>query len=148
MLTQSTPLPTDKRQGGSHGLSGLLDVMDGLSRETRPYLVRGDGTETVMSALEARDQGYLFKLSMTKRVKELVSKLAAKTGWTDAGRGWQAASSDLQLQGWSCKRRVVVLRRPLPKDVVLTSEGALGPFGAQNRGSCDIGFLVEVGEAD
>ena len=104
--------------------------MDGLSRETRPYLVRGDGsygTETVMSALEARDQDYLFKLSMTKRVKELVSKLAAKTGWTDAGRGWQAASSDLQLQGWSCKRRAVVLRRPLPKDVVLTSEGALGP---------------------
>ena len=110
---------------GSHGLSGLLDVMDGLSRETRPYLVRGDGsygTETVMSALEARDQDYLFKLSMTKRVKELVSKLAAKTGWTDAGRGWQAASSDLQLQGWSCKRRAVVLRRPLPKDVVLTAQ--------------------------
>ena len=51
-----------------------------------------------------------------------MSKLAAKTGWTDAGRGWQAASSDLQLQGWSCKRRAVVLRRPLPKDVVLTAQ--------------------------
>ena len=55
---------------GSHGLVGLVDVLDGLSEEARPYLVRGDGsygTETVMSALEARNQDYLFKLRMTKR---------------------------------------------------------------------------------
>ena len=113
-----------KEHHGSHGLPGLLDILDGLPEGSRPYLVRGDGsygTETVMSALEARHQNYLFKLRMTSKFKGLVSKLAGKRGWVDAGRGWQAASSDLQLQGWSCKRRVVVLRRPLPKDTLLTA---------------------------
>lgn len=110
---------------GSHGLVGLLDVLDGLSEEARPYLVRGDGsygTETVMSALEVRSQDYLFKLRMTKKVKELASKLTSKGGWANAGRGWQAASSELQLMGWSCKRRIIVLRRPLPKDVMLATQ--------------------------
>ena len=112
-------------QHSSHGLPGLLDVLDGLTPGTRPYLVRGDsgyGNETVMRALEERTQPYLFKLRMTKRVKELVSKLASKTGWTEAGHGWQAASSELQLMGWGRKRRVVVLRRRLPKDVALTAQ--------------------------
>ncbi len=75
-----------------------------------------------MAALETRNQNYLFKLRMTSKVKGLASRLAAKRGWIEAGRGWQAASSDLQLQGWSRKRRVVVLRRPLPKDPVLTAQ--------------------------
>lgn len=119
-------------QHSSHGLAGLLEVLDGLSPETRPYLVRGDsgyGNEAVMSALEERAQPYLFKLRMTKRVKELATKLASKTGWTEAGRGWQAAVSDLQLMGWSHKRRVVVLRRPLPKDGALI--GQAGEEGEQ-----------------
>ena len=110
---------------GSHGLSGLLEILDGLTKETRPYLVRGDasyGSEAVMSALEARDQNYLFKLRMTRKVSELAFELAGTPGWIDAGRGWQAASSDLQLQGWSRKRRVVVLRRPLPKDTMVTTQ--------------------------
>ncbi len=116
---------------GTHGLSGLLEILDGLAPAARPYLVRGDssyGNETVMSALEERAQPYLFKLRMTKRVKELASKLAAKTGWTEAGRGWQAAASELQLMGWSRKRRVVVLRRRVPKDVALTA-----PIGEENE---------------
>ena len=115
----------------SHGLSGLLGILDDLPAAARPYLVRGDsgyGNETVMCALEARAQPYLFKLRMTKRVKDLASKLAARSGWTEAGRGWQAASSDLQLMGWSRKRRVVVLRRRLPKDVALSAQ-----FGDDNE---------------
>ena len=110
---------------GTNGLSGLLDILDELTEETRPYLVRGDGSygsEAVMSALEDRNQQYLFKLRMTSKVKGLASRLAGKRGWVDAGRGWQAASSELQLQGWSRKRRVVVLRRPLPKDTMLATQ--------------------------
>ena len=109
----------------SHGLSGLLEILGALPAETRPYLVRGDsgyGNETVMSALEERDQPYLFKLRMTKRAKQLTAKLSSKTGWTEVGRGWQAKNSELQLTGWSRKRRVVVMRRRVPKDVALTAQ--------------------------
>ena len=101
---------------GRHGLSGLLRILDGLASEERPYLVRGDGdygNETVMRALEDRGQNYLFRQRMTKRTKELIAELAAQTGWKDAGQGWQASSSELLLQGWTRKRRVVVLRRRL-----------------------------------
>ena len=33
--------------------------------------------------------------------------------WSNAGQGWQGQTSELCLQGWSCTRRVVVLRRRL-----------------------------------
>jgi hypothetical protein len=35
----------------------------------------------------------------------------------DAGEKWQGLDTELQLSGWSQKRRVVVLRRPLREGV-------------------------------
>ena len=97
-----------------YGLPGLGKLLDGLSAEERPHLVRGDrgyGTERVMSALEARDQDYLFKLPMKPRARDLVQKMAARGGWAFAGQGWEAAAAELRLSGWARKRRVLVLRR-------------------------------------
>ena len=99
-----------------YGLPGLESLLDGLSAEERPTLVRGDrgyGTERVMSALEARGQDYLFKLQMKPRVKDLVRKMASQQGWVTAGQGWQAATAELRLDGWAQKRKVLVLRRHL-----------------------------------
>jgi hypothetical protein len=36
---------------------------------------------------------------------------AAKAGWREAGQGWEGVECELQLQGWSRARRVIVLRR-------------------------------------
>ena len=97
----------------------------------RLFLVRGDigyGNGSVMTALEELGQDYLFRLRMTKRAKELVAKLSTETGWSDVGHGWHGKSSELQLMGWSRKRRVVVTRRRRspPKDVALPAQAAEG----------------------
>ena len=112
-----------------HSLPGLLKMLADLRPEMRPFLVRGDigyGTGSVMSALEERGQHYLFRLRMTKRTKELTAKLSTERGWSDVGQGWYGISSELQLAGWSLKRRVVVMRRrrSLPKDVTLPAQAA------------------------
>ena len=100
---------------GSHGLEGLEQLLDRLSAAERPTLVRGDisyGTETVMHALERRGQPWLFRIRMTRLVQQLVVKLASETGWVAAGKGAEVAEGELQLAGWSNKRRVVVIRQP------------------------------------
>ena len=65
---------------------------------------------------------------MRKRAKELVAKLSTERGWSDVGKGWYEQSSQLQLMGWSRKRRVVVMRRRRkpPTDVTLPTRAAEG----------------------
>jgi len=46
-------------------------------------------------------------------VKKLIAKLFRHEDWVEAGQTWQGLDTELQLTGWSQKRRVVVLRRPL-----------------------------------
>lgn len=41
----------------------------------------------------------------------------------ETGQGWQGAESELRLSGWSRKRRVLMLRRPLTKDLTVVDEG-------------------------
>ena len=115
----------------THSLPGLLEILDDLPPEMRPFLVRSDigyGNGSVMAALEELGQDYLFRLRMTKRAKKLVAKLSKETGWSDVGQGWYGKSSELQLTGWSRKRRVVVMRRRRspPKDVALPAQAAEG----------------------
>ena len=115
----------------THSLPGLLEILDDLAPEMRPFLVRCDigyGNGSVMTALEELGQDYLFGLRMTKRAKELVAKLLTETGWSDVGQGWYGKSSELQLKGWSRKRRVVDTRRRRspPKDVALPAQAAEG----------------------
>lgn len=101
---------------GSDGIWGWLDARD---REDWPTLMRGDiayGNEEMMSGCEARGLAYLFKLRQSQRVGDLLGKLARqgqRAGWTPAGKGWETVSQQLQLQGWSAARRVIVMRRKI-----------------------------------
>jgi hypothetical protein len=108
-----------------HTQPGLLKILDGLPEGRKPKLVRGDcafGNDPLMTALEERQQPYLFKLKLSKNVKRHISRLFRESGWTDAGQGWEGKDGTLTLTGWNQARRAVVLRRPITGDVVLAGE--------------------------
>jgi len=114
---------------GTHSLPGLLKVIDDLPAHRRPKIVRGDcgfGSDTLMSPLEERQQGYLFKLKLTKNVKRHIERLFYQSDWMDAGQGWEGKDGELKLSGWDISRRVVVLRRPLRGEMLITRENETG----------------------
>ena len=80
----------------------------------------------MIAAFEARGQDNLFKLMMKPQVKQLVQKLAWQGGWTEGRQGWEAAVAELQLSGWTQRRRVV-LRRRLPDAPPRTRKVLLRP---------------------
>lgn len=101
--------------------AGLFGWLDSRPREQWPAMLRGDiawGTEKTMCECEARELPFLFKLRQTEGVVKHLVELSRRREWKFAGGGWRAVSSELQLQGWTKKRRVVVLRRPLPEQSV------------------------------
>src|ERR1700680_682638 len=98
----------------------LWSLLDGLPKANYPRLLRGDcnwGTERAMEGAEQREIPYVFKLKQSVNVKKLIAKLMGNDQWVDAGQKWQGLDTELQLSGWSKKRRVVVLRRPLREGV-------------------------------
>jgi len=107
---------------GSHSLPGLLKILDALPVGRRPKIVRGDcgfGSDNFMTALEDRQQPYLFKLRLSKNVKRHIMRVFWGGGWTDAGQGWEGKDGTLRLSGWEDTRRVVVLRRPLKGEILI-----------------------------
>lgn len=102
---------------------GLWAWLERRPREQWPKLVRGDlawGTEGMMVECEKRNVDYLFKVRQTTKVKRHIAGLFRRTDWVPAGGGWQGVSSELQLTGWSRKRRVVVLRRQVKESLAIT----------------------------
>ncbi len=109
-------------------LPGLIELIERLPRAKRPALVRGDcgqGGEPTMAALEAREVSYLFKLRLTKNVKRYIERSFATGQWRDARQGWQGQEGMIQLTGWRRARRIVILRRVLQGDVLLSDEQQL-----------------------
>jgi len=109
----------------THARPGLLKVLDDLPQHQKPKLVRGDnafGHDAMMSALEAREQPYLFKLKLSKNVKRYITSLFEQRDWHDAGQGWEGKDGELILSGWQRARRVVVLRRPLKGEIVISGK--------------------------
>jgi hypothetical protein len=109
----------------NHTLPGLLRILEGLPREKRPQLVRGDAglaSESMLQALEERGQAYLFKLRLTTNVKRYIEKLFWEKDWRKAGQGWEGRDGELKLSGWSRTRRVIVLRRALRGEALLADE--------------------------
>ena len=103
-----------KQHAARHGLPGLWSLLDELPRTHWPTMLRGDcgyGNELLLSEAEARGLPCLFKLRHSKNVKTLVTQ-AHRAGavWQDAGDGWEVLESTLKLTGWSCSRRVVLVR--------------------------------------
>lgn len=104
-----------------HSLPGIWSWLDSLPKEQRPTLVRGDvayGGESFLREAEARGQAYLTKLRLTKNVQSLVIRSFRTNDWTDAGQGLE---DKLKLSGWSGARRVVVLRRKLSGEMLITA---------------------------
>ncbi len=117
-----------KQANSSSSLPGLTAVLDGLQPSQRPALVRGDcgfGNEPFIVELETRNQPYLFKLRQTKGIKRLLQRQFERDDWTlpsAADQGWSAVEDTVKLSGWVQARRVVILRRPIKQEVVLTRE--------------------------
>ncbi len=98
----------------NHTLPGLLKLLDSLPPEQRPEFVRADcdfGNDGIMTELEKRKQGYLFKLKKTAKIRELINKKHCTGKWIKFNDGFEAKESTVQLQGWMHSRRVVLVRR-------------------------------------
>lgn len=113
----------------SHSMPGLVNLLNRLPTECQPAFIRGDcdwGNDPVMAELEEMGQHYLFKLKRSKRVMALVSKVHGLGEWTRFNNEWELKESTLQLYGWKQARRVVVIRRRLPKGSVIGVEYKVG----------------------
>jgi hypothetical protein len=109
-----------------HSRPGLVALLEDLPKEQRPRLVRGDcafGNEGDMNALEELGQPYLFKLRQSVGVKKLIKQQWQRDDWVPMGQGWQACEDELRLMGWTRKRRVIVMRRQRPMDLVVETPG-------------------------
>ena len=116
LILDSEVLP-GTQQAAKYSLPRLIEIIDELPPEKRPRLIRGDcafGNENVLSPLEDRGVGYLFKMKLTQKAKSLTKFLSSsRKKWVDAGQGWEGVASTLELSGWDKERRVIVLRRKL-----------------------------------
>jgi hypothetical protein len=113
------------QSASSYTVPGIWALLDEMPATNKPQFIRGDcgfGTDGVMSRAEERDVRYLFKLKITENVKKLIQNLMTKSGWINAGQGWEGQESILQLKGWNKMRRVIVLRRQIPKDIGVLTE--------------------------
>lgn len=127
-LVLDVEVKNGKAHAPQHGLPRLRALLEALSPEQRPALVRGDcafGNDRVMAALEDLEQSYLFKLRQTPGVKRLIERLWPRRDWQTVGQGFDAVEAELQLAGWRRARRVVVLRRRV-KDPLLAEVTAQG----------------------
>lgn len=114
-ITLGVEVHPGNEHAGSHALPGLFQFIDQLSIDQRPNFIRGDvsyGSESMILQCEARQQPYLFKIKKSPKVKSLIKSLeSSNPEWKNAGQGWQGHVTELQLSGWSCKRKVLILRR-------------------------------------
>ena len=89
----------------------LWSLLDKLPKASDPRFLRGDcnwGTERAMAGAEQRGITYVLKLKQSALVKRLIAKPFGDDHWVDAGEKWQGLDAELQLSGWSKKRRVLI----------------------------------------
>lgn len=113
------------QMAASYTAPDLWALLDRIPRHQWPQFIRGDcafGSDGVMSMAEEKGIPYLFKLKQTKNVKRLIEKLSFNDEWEHAGQAWEGQESYLQLVGWSKPRRVILLRKQVPSDVIAISE--------------------------
>lgn len=109
-----------------HTAPGIWSLLGKLSRSSWPSFIRGDcgfGTDAIMTESECIGLPYLFKLKRTNNVKKLVRYQMKKDDWVYAGQEWEGVESSLKLSGWQHKRRVIILRRPVKKEVAIATKG-------------------------
>ena len=113
-LVLDVQVSSGKQHTSVHAKTALARLLDELA-DRRPALVRGDsgyGNEGILLELESRQQPYLLRLRQTANVQRLVRRQFERQDWSrpDA-QGCQVVEDELQLLGWSKKRRVVVVRQ-------------------------------------
>ncbi len=132
---------------GKHTAPGLWKFIENLSKNRWPKFIRGDcsfGTDEIMAKAESMKLPYLFKLKQSKNVKKLISRCAWMEGWSYVGQKWQGIESELQLQGWESTRRVIVLRKPIPKELNVVSDDK--KTGQLELNFAEIGIDMQVYE--
>lgn len=124
-LVLDVEVQSGNQMAASYSAPDLWALLDRLPRNQWPHFIRGDcafGTDSLMNAAEERQIPYLFKLKSTKNVQRLIEKLMLNYEWVQAGQGWEGQESQLQLIGWKKKRRVIVMRKQVSKDVTALAE--------------------------
>lgn len=115
-----------KQSGSSYTQPGLTALLDALSPDQHPAMVRGDcgfGNDPFIVELEKRNQRYLLKLRQTKGIQKLLQRQFQREDWAVPGtadQGWSAVEDTVKLSGWDHARRVVILRRPVKQELALT----------------------------
>jgi Transposase DDE domain group 1 len=113
-LVLDVQVTSGKQHTSGHAKAALGALLDELA-DRRPALVRGDsgyGNEGILAELEARAQPYLLRLRQTQNVQRLVAQQFARDDWSRAdSQGCQMVQAQLQLHGWSRRRRVVIVRQ-------------------------------------
>lgn len=122
-LLVSMDVQGGKAHGAKHMAPRIWGWVDSLPAGCKPALVRGDigfGNEGYLRGCEVRELSHLFKIKMSKKVQQLIGKLATRQGenWQPTPGGWEVIDTRLRLQGWTRERRVVVMRRPIPVHTV------------------------------
>jgi len=118
-----------KQHSSAHAKAGLTRLLEELC-DRRPALVRGDcgyGNEGILLTLEGLDQRYLLRLRQTKNVQRLIARQFGRMDWGRAdAQGCQAVEDELKLDGWSAKRRVVIVRRRIKEGMAREQRNARG----------------------
>lgn len=100
---------------GLYSHNRLWKLLDEMPPQCRPALTRGDiayGNDRSMTGCEERTLYYLFKLKQSEKIKKLLSGLETPGyEWREAGGGWLGYETEIQLSGWTRKRRIIILRR-------------------------------------
>lgn len=118
-ISLGVDVQTGKQHSGRCGMPRLWEIIDGLSAEKKPRIIRGDvgyGGDETMCEAEKRGLRYLFKIRRTKTVFSLFRRHENGQDWIDAGAGWEAKEAMIRLGGWKKARRCILLRR-ISKDV-------------------------------
>ena len=145
-LVLDVEVQAGNQTASSYAQPGLWKFIDGLPAEARPAFLRGDcgwGTERMMTGAEERKIPYLFKLKQTGKVRKLIQQAFARVDWKDAGQGFKGVEAELQLQGWTRKRRVIVLRRRIEDEMVLAAERKR-LSGSTSQQQLTLGFVEPV----
>jgi len=115
-----------KQTASSYSLPGLISLLKRLSTTQRPKFVRGDcdwGTDSAMTEMEAMGVHFLFKLKQSKNVKKLIYTHHGEGQWQSLHNSpWELKESTIQLDSWDKARRVIIMRRQLPKNEALLLE--------------------------
>ena len=118
---------------------GLWQLLERIPRRFWPTFFRGDsgwGTDGFMGQAEEKGLPYLVKLRLTKNVRKLIEQAFCRSDWDDAGQGWEGVEESLQLMGWQKARRVVILRRPLAGNMVISQK---------QKNQMELGFVEATG---